>query len=401
MPVGFFHPGQFATRETTPTVPRCHVCRLYRDCKSPKMKPTGKGRKKILVVAEAPGEQEDDDGVQLVGKSGQRLRSVLSGLGIDLNRDCWKTNAVVCHQAGNATPTDEQIQNCRPNLMKAIVELQPRTIILLGGIAIKSLISVLWKDTDLGPIGRWIGWKIPSQKLNAWVCPAHHPAYLLRSNDSVLDLWFENHLREAVSLKGRPWSTVPDYGKDVECIYEPEKAAIAIRKMRDGVVAFDYETNMLKPDSKKARIVSCAVCWEGKRTIAYPWHGEAVVATSELLLNPAVKKIGANNKFEQRWTKRILGHGVAGWLWDTMVVSHLLDNRKGITSVKFQGFVLLGMPIWNKAVDSLLVAKGSNVENRIREADLGELLLYNGLDARVEWEIAKKQMEVMNYGGEH
>jgi hypothetical protein len=160
-----------------------------------------------------------------------------------------------------------------------------------------------------------------------------------------------------------------------------------------GAVAFDYETNMLKPDSKDAEIVCCSVCWEGKKTIAFPWHGEAVTAMSELLLSPKIKKVGANNKFEERWTRRILGHGVRGWVWDCMVSAHVLDNRPLITSVKFQSFVRLGQPSYDTAVGPYLKASDGNKKNRIKEVDLGSLLQYCGMDSLLEWLIAESQRE--------
>jgi len=71
--------------------PRCGECKLFQQCNSPKMPPTGKGKKGILIVAEAPGKTEDAQGIQLVGDAGQRLRQHLDMLDIDLDEDCIKT----------------------------------------------------------------------------------------------------------------------------------------------------------------------------------------------------------------------------------------------------------------------------------------------------------------------
>jgi uracil-DNA glycosylase family 4 len=359
---------------------------------------TGKGLKGILVVAEAPGVQEDEQGTQLVGKSGQHLRKILRRLDVDLDRDCWKHNAVCCRPEGNETPNDKQILACRPNVLRAIRELGPRTIILLGTSAVKSVIGSEWKE-DVGSIGRWVGWRIPSRTWNAWICPTYHPAYLLRSNDQALDLWFRRHLEAATSLRKVPWPKgAPDYPSDVEPVYEASRASGVLRKMidRGGSVAFDYETNMLKPDSNQARIVSCAVCWEGKKTIAYPWHGEAVRATGELLKSGRVTKRGWNAKFEERWSRALLGHGVRGWEWDGMIGCHVLDSRSGITSLKFQAYVQLGVGAYDAVMKPFMKSEGSNNRNRMDQADVGQLLLYNGTDARLEWELCTRQMEVIS-----
>lgn len=390
---GFFPTSAINIPDPVPLTPRCGQCGLYRNCKSPRMAVTGEGKLGVLIVAEAPGEQEDAEGIQLVGKSGQLLRKALSKQGIDLDRDCWKTNAVICRPPKNEV-SDVHIESCRPTLNQTIEKLNPHAIVLLGGTAVKSLIGQLWRvGEDPGPIGRWVGWQIPSQQLNAWVCPTYHPAYLLRANEPAIDLWFGRHLASVFGRLSRPWKEIPDFSKQVECIYESDKAAGKLKRMIEygGTIAFDYETNMLKPDDKDARIVCCSVCWEGKKTIAFPWHGEAVTTMSELLRSPAVKKVGANIKFEERWTRKILGHGVRGWVWDDMVSAHVLDNRPGITSVKFQSFVRLGQPSYETTVGPYLKAVDGNKKNRIDEVDLGSLLLYCGLDSLLEWKIAEGQ----------
>jgi hypothetical protein len=211
----------------------------------------------------------------------------------------------------------------------------------------------------------------------------------------VLDLWFERHLEQAFRQEGRPWEEVPDYGSQVLCVHDPDDAAEKLGWMRrqGGMTSFDYETNMLKPDSPDARIVSCSVCWEGKRTIAFPWHGKAKDVMGELLADPSVHKLGWNIKFEERWTRKAFGHGVRGWVHDGMVGAHVLDNRPGITSAKFQAFVQFGQEPWDSEVGQFLGAEGSNLKNNIHKAYLGTLLKYNGIDSLMEWKMDVRQME--------
>jgi uracil-DNA glycosylase family 4 len=360
------------------------------------MEPTGEGLERVLVVGEAPGAQEDLEGVQLVGKSGKRLRRELRALGWDLDRDCWKTNAAICRPPGNQIKSTH-IESCRPNLNKAIEDLKPEVILLLGGSAVESLIGQDWQK-DLGPLGRWVGWQIPSQRINAWICPTYHPSYLERKNDPVLDLCFRKHLEAALALEGRPWKEVPDWESSVDCFYEPEKAATMIRCfIGDSPVAFDYETDRIKPDHPDSWIRTCSLS-DGKVTIAYPFDGEAMEATSEFLKSPT-PKIGWNLKFEQRWSEKVLKHRVRDWFWDGMIASHVLDNRPGITSAKFQAFAKLGLSSYESAVLPFLKAvgnqQGKNTPNRIRECDLETLLVYNGLDSLVEYKLAELQGKEM------
>ena len=393
---GFFNPSELASSNTTSTISRCGMCRLYQGCHSPRMKPTGDGKLKVLIVAEAPEKTEDEKGIQLIGEAGQVLRNLLRSIGVRLDKDCWKTNVIICHPPSNKTPTDDQITACRPNLIKTIKKLKPHTIILLGMSAVKSLIPYIWKD-DVGNIlGKWVGWNIPSQKLNAWVCPTYHPSYLLRTKNDLLQIIVRNHLKRAFKHESKPWMEIPDYKKEVEIITRPSKAAKAIREMirLATPIVPDYETTCIKPEEIGAEIVSCALCQNGKRTIAYPWEAEAIDATVELFKNK-IPKIGANIKFEDRWTRRLLGFGVKGWYWDTMIAAHVLDNRSGITSVKFQSFVRVGVEGYDAHIKPYLKAKKKKRINRIKELPINDILLYNGMDSILEWGIFKSQQKEM------
>ena len=128
MTVGFFQGSKFSSRERLSTIPQCGKCGLSKICNSPKMPVTGEGLEKVLIVAEAPGRNEDEKGIQLIGKAGQRLRYELERNDWDLDRDCWKTNAVICHEANNAI-TDKHVECCRPNLLKSISELKPAVMV--------------------------------------------------------------------------------------------------------------------------------------------------------------------------------------------------------------------------------------------------------------------------------
>jgi len=397
MTKGFFSASRVQSRRKTGRIPQCGLCGLYKHCESPKMPPTGRGRKKILVVAEAPGKNEDRNNEQLIGKAGKFLRKVLRPLGIDLDLDCWKTNAVICRRRGNATPEDYMIKACRPNLMNTIREYDPNVILLLGGVACESLLSEIWKEDDVGQISRWGGFCIPCTNPNAWVVPTFHPSYVMRKRNKVLDKIFREHLRLGIKkAKSKPWAEVPNYKKQIEIITRPSQAAKIIREMtrKGGSVAPDFECNCLKPEGEGTEIVSCALCWRGERTIAYPWMYEAVDATSELLKSP-MPKIASNLNMESRWTWVKLGHRVRNWWWDTMLAAHVLDNRRHITGLKFQAFVWLGMESYNGHIEPYLKSTKSSRFNRIHELDLRDLLEYNGLDSFSEHGLAMKQMKMM------
>jgi DNA polymerase len=399
MPEGFFPLSVLQqSRGSLSRVAQCGACGLYKTCRSPKMAVTGKGRRGILLVGEAPGTTDDEEGCQLCGDTGRVVEKTLRRFDIDMRKDCWATNALICHPLHARQPSDAEVTYCRPNLQKTIDTLKPKVVICFGYAAAKSVIGMAWKG-DIGTASRWTGWQIPSTKLNVWICPTHNPAYLVRTKkDRVLEKEFEDQIESAFALEGNPWSEIPDYAKDVDVVIDPTLACKAIREIveRGGLCSFDYETNMLKPDSPKSQIVSASICWRGKQTIAFPWTRATAEEMSKFLLAKNIKKMAHNMKFEDRWTKAILKHRVVGWGWDSMIAAHLVDNRPDITSLKFQSFVLLGTPSFDDHIKPYLRTKeGSYEVNRVSsEIDLKDLLLYNGLDSLLEYKIAKKQMEL-------
>lgn len=388
---GFFSPTTVESEKTL-LVPQCGACGLFRGCESPKMPVSGEGRLGVLVVGEAPGFVEDKRNKPFVGKSGRFLRGVLDEMGFNLDRDAWTTNSLICRPPDNATPTAKQIGYCRPNLTSLIRKLRPRVVLTLGRSALTSVLMGVWRK-NMGELDRWTGWRMPLR--DHWLCPTHHPAYLIREHDDMLDRQFKEHLCAAFSIS-KPPKTWDDLSGRVEVLYEVEKIREALAYMeRCRWVAVDYETTCIKPEWPKARIVSCALS-DSTRTVSYPWLPEAAEATRHLLMNPRVRKIASNIKMEERWTRKTFGRGARGWGWDTMLASHCLDSRPGICSLKFQALVRLGVPPWDDKVAPYLESRDGPY-NRVREVPLEELLVYGGVDAFLEVVLAMRQRKDMGY----
>jgi len=371
------------------------------------MKVTGEGRKKVLIVAEAPGQQEDNHNTQLTGPAGRELQRVLSNVGISMRRDCWLTNAVICRPSKdgeNRKPTTEEVNHCRPNLANTLHDLQPDVVIPLGEVAVRSIVALAWKDGEVSEVGKWVGWKIPSRKLNTWICPSYHPSYLHRAlSDNkpeapVIEHFLTRHLYDAFALRDKPWKEITDYAKQVTILFDPHKAASTVRLFLQSSqpVAIDLETTTLKPDGSHAEIICCAVS-DGRVTVSFPWQGEVVYAIKELLLS-RIPKIAANLRFESRWFAKFLGIRVNNWLWDTVVSAHWLRCQPGICSLKFQAFVLLGMEDYSSHLDPYIAGKDSNSPNRLKEVDPETLLLYCGQDALLECLVAAEQMKGLRHG---
>jgi len=107
-------------------------------------------------------------------------------------------------------------------------------------------------------------------------------------------------------------------------------------------------------------------------------------------------------KFEMTWTEIILGYSIKNWEWDSMQAAHILDNRPGISGLKFQVFTQFGISDYASDVHPYLESgdKDANAKNRIEElikTETGKqkLLLYGGLDALFTYTLARKQMGEM------
>lgn len=402
-PDAFFHDSIMTRSKTLPMFAKCGSCGLYKHCKSPKMELSGSGRKGVMIVGEAPGKDEDDRGIQFIGKTGQFLQKHLRYLGVDLRRDCWSHNALSCRPGPDNKIKDTQaVEWCRPRVIDSINKHDPSVIILLGRTAVASVLGHLWKE-DVGGSKRWAGFQIPCRQPNAWIACTYHPSFVNREKQDA-ELYgrvFQSHLKAAFDKAGtRPWKEIPDETKEVESL-SPADAAAVMRQWskQDGLLCFDFETDRLKPDHPDKRIVACGICWQGKRTIAFPWRGEGPIAFKGLMNAPNVKKMAWNLIFERRWARRALGTKGQGWHFDPMQAAHVLDCRPSIAGLKFQAFVRLGVADYDGRIKPYLEGKepGGNSPNRINEVDMKSLLLYVGLDALLAYRIALVQMRELGW----
>lgn len=384
--------------------PECGRCRLYEKCQSPKMKVTGQGRLKTLLIGEGPGEFEDERGVQFVGNAGGELMSMLFELGINMRQDCWLFNAISCRastpQGKNRPPLGDEIGWCRPRVINLINELKPERIILLGKHAVHSVCYYAWGNEDNGEytgdgiMARWAGWQIPSVRLNTWISPTYHPSWVLRNQDRNKHSrsYVKRQLQMAFDLAGRPFRSPPNYERDVKLLLDSTEACRWIQSfVGEKPVAFDFETDRLKPDAQDSKILCCSIS-DGNETVAFPWTTQTANGMRALLLS-STPKIAANLRFEHRWVWRHLGIQVRNWHWDTLLGAHWNDCQHGVCGLKFQAFVRLGVPYYAAHLESLLGEKGSNERNRLSEADMTDLLKYCALDSLYEVLVAKDQQK--------
>lgn len=144
---------------------------------------------KILIIGEAPGEQEDLSGLPFVGKSGQLLDKILESVGFDTNKDVYICNTVKCRPPNNRVPTEVEMNTCKPYLLEQIRLIDPKIILLTGATSLKSIMGEKRGITKIR--GQWLEWE------GRLVMPIFHPSYLLR-----------NQSREEGSPKWLTWQDV-------------------------------------------------------------------------------------------------------------------------------------------------------------------------------------------------
>jgi uracil-DNA glycosylase family 4 len=390
----------------------CNRCGIYRSVRTPKMPASGRGRLKCLIIGEAPGEEEDLSGSQFakMGKAGNFLRTELASRGLDLDGDFYKCNAVNCRptEAGargglrNRTPTDDEILYCRPLVDKAIRDLRPEVIWLMGGTAIDSFYKGV---LDQHSIGMLRGLIIPDRKHNALIMPLYHPSYLVRedTNKNLHSVWKHdlNRAIEALSNTKEHWPE--DIEPKVEIIKSfPDLIAALSYFQQQDEIAIDYETSGLKPFNYGHFIGSVALTnVQGLRTIAFPFERLHNWSPSEfrqiksllrsILTNDRIRKVGHNLKFENIWSSEIVGCKIVNQWWCTMIGAHLVDNRSYFTGLKLQAYLNFGVYPWDKEVDYFLKNADAQGFNKIHKAPLTELLLYNGMDTFWTARLKQKQ----------
>lgn len=402
---GFFNTENTSMKVKKSNLPECARCKLSKTCLSPKIKPSGKGKKEILIIAEAPTEHDDDRGANFTGDCGTVLRRELKDHGIDLDNDCTLTTAVICRPPKGRGANKLEVASCRPNIMAAMEEHKPHLVILLGSLAVESLIGSRWNKDNKFNIHKWRGFTIPDQKFKAWICPILDPKYVLRQRKqnktkflAPAEFLFKQDIKAAVDLLD---VEVPDYGDPAEHvkILSPDMAKDVLQKLLDDVnerrVSFDYETTGLKPHDPKHYIVSASICFEDNRAYAFSMDtgdDELEDLWCDFLTAEHILKAGANIKFEEMWGRTIYDVETTPWDFDVVLGAHVIDNRSGITGLKFQTYVQLGFSEYGDEMEPYLSAKGSNALNRAAKAPRKKLLLYNGMDSWFTHILAQQQI---------
>ena len=138
----------------------------------------GNPEARIVLIGEAPGADEDRQGLPFVGVSGQLLDRMLASIGLDRTQ-VLIANTVFWRPPGNRSPTTSETAACLPFVERLIELVGPDIVVTLGGAAAKSLLAQTQGVTRLR--GRWFEYETPRLSRPIAATVLFHPAYLLRS----------------------------------------------------------------------------------------------------------------------------------------------------------------------------------------------------------------------------
>lgn len=159
------------------TAESCTVCRLA-ETRTQVVFGVGEPDSELMFVGEAPGRNEDLEGVPFVGRAGQLLNSLLDEVGIPRER-VYIANVLKCRPPNNRDPQPDEIDACKGYLRQQIRLIRPRVVVTLGNFSTKLLLNTTTGITRLR--GQAFAWW-----LGATLIPTFHPAAALRGGEKVI-----------------------------------------------------------------------------------------------------------------------------------------------------------------------------------------------------------------------
>jgi len=369
----------------------------------PNMEPTGSKNPLLYVLGEAPGADEDDRGVQFVGRSGRLLRNALYSVKKNV---CFDNVCRTCpikegkgKRFSNRPPTFEEIECFRPVIEAEIKKRKPKVILAVGGLAAR------WVIGEGHQIKLLRGRKIPVE-INGhpcWFCPILHPAYILRLENQRDDKvpgndWlrvFEEDIQAAIRLacsNKKPKvikNIVP--GENVDLIFgdlnsvNQIKTACSRMKSGNSLIGLDIETS---GDLYRGGDILSISFYDGEKNYAvglkHPqtcWntddYKQALKELRSLFL--CGKSFVAHNlPFDLEWLIDLFGLEIIDKsVWeDSLQAAYVLDERPGGMSLNFLCLLEFGLPL------KKITEEGSR-RTELASIDLDRVLKYNALDA--EW----------------
>lgn len=347
----------------------------------PSMKP------KIIVIGEAPGQQEAKTGTPFTGPSGDVLNNVLKYHGVQ-REEVLVTNACLCRPFGpTEKPPKAALAACANRLHDEIQRSGATTIIAVGNTGAQAVLDDSGTITTLrvGPPKKY------KYDERIRVIPTWHPAYCLRSPDAFPA--FVSDVGKINGRKGPAW-VEPEY----RVFDDPEialKAIDALMWKAGEFLVVDIEVGVEKDfdyaHPEDYQLLCIGFAYDDSKAVVFgencfkqgPWYEQVIEAFKQLFRR---KKIVAHNgKFDLRGLSPLLG--VQKLFADTMLMHYAMDERPGGHGLKVLAVELLGAPKYDDEIKRYL-PKGAKKSY----ADIPRNILYhyNAMDVACTWALFKR-----------
>lgn len=192
-----------AIREDIGDCTRCKLCNLGR---KQIVFGVGNPNADLMFVGEAPGRDEDIQGIPFVGRAGQKLTQIIESIGLTRD-DVYIANVIKCRPPENRNPEPDEVEQCEPFLFRQIDEIKPKVIVALGTFAAKSLLKTTESISRLR--GRVYDYR------GAKLVPTFHPAFLLRNPACRREVWEDmKNVRALLHGEAGPGARGPRVGPE-------------------------------------------------------------------------------------------------------------------------------------------------------------------------------------------
>lgn len=334
---------------------------------------------KIIIIGEAPGYYEDQEGRPFVGDSGRELDSLLREAGIN-RRECWVTNVVKYRPPENDLKRLHEINTTlaeqRQNLYEELKAFNPNLYIALGNTALEAL-------TDKTGIRNYRG-SILQSKLGPKVVPTFHPAHLLRSDDGSQAAYWQRHVALVDLIRAKEESLTRELNlpyRNLQICREPGQLYNFIRANEGReYLSIDIESRFCLPfcigiSFHKSEALSIPLLSNYSPVqLSLSQVKEYWRLLGKLMQDPKFKKIGQNFKYDDQ-KLGMIGLHIDKLYADTMLMMHTCYPELP-KSLAFQTSLFTREPYY----------KDEGKEFNPKKDKIDQILLYNARDAAVTLE---------------
>ena len=336
-----------------------------------------KNNPEFVVIGECPGKEECIEGRPFIGSSGQLLMKTFSLFGMK-RKDISILNAMMCpkYPSDSRQEVERAVKQCKNNVLKALSMLKPKVVVLLGELAMYSLLNKK-------KISKFRGISIEHGEYT--IIPTFHPAYVLRNckknyphipvtEMNEVEKLFYMDLKHAVNLYKGNNDVKVDYSK----VHLPEGK----------IVAFDIETENLLVAHTKGKVLAISLADKDRVYSTEVKNNRLKKKVKEILEDESIKKIVHNRPFDELVCLNNLNCEVRGRVFDVMTMAHIVDENLISYSLEH----LANVYTQHHNIKDIVERDRTNLSSLSTD----KLLRYVSLDAKVTAEVfhvLKKKIE--------